>query len=183
MPSATLQSRGQSVTRQIQVQDLSGGLDLRKAPTLLKPDRARILRNWSLREPGALNVFPGWLTFSTTNLGSHRGQGGQRVYLGSGTPFTLAAWNGGVYKPSDAGVWGAAVSTGWSTSTQVYFPYDRDLVAILDGATAAKKSTDGSTWTTFGIAASASAPTTVESRGGIADGREHLRVQLQRPRR
>ena len=39
------------------------------------------------------------------------------------------------------------------------FPYDRDLVAILDGTTAAKKSVDGSTWTAFGIAAPSGAPT------------------------
>jgi hypothetical protein len=150
----------------LQVEDLSGGLDLVKAPTLLKPNRSRLLRNWSLREPGALILFPGWASFSTSSLGSGRPQGGQRIYLGSGTPFTLAAWHGGVYSPSDAGVWGAAVSTGWSTSNEIYFPYDRDLVAILDGATAGKKSVDGVTWTTFGIAAPAAAPTAAAIAGG-----------------
>jgi hypothetical protein len=104
------------------VSDLSGGLDQRKAPTLLKANRARVLQNWSLREPGALVVYPGWTTFSTASLGSGRPQGGQRIYLGSGTPFTLAAWNGGVYKPTDAGVWGAAVSSGWSSSNDIFFP-------------------------------------------------------------
>jgi hypothetical protein len=34
---------------------------------------------------------------------------------------------------SDAGVWGAAVSTGWSRRNELFFPYDRDLVAIFDG--------------------------------------------------
>src|SRR4051812_27558944 len=96
---------------EVPVSDLSGGLDQRKAATLLASNRARVLRNWSLREPGALIVWPGWETFSTASLGSGRPQGGQRIYLGDVTPFFLAAWTGGVYKPSDAGVWGAAVST------------------------------------------------------------------------
>lgn len=150
----------------VPVEDLSGGLDLRKAATLLKSDRARALRNFSLREPGALIVWPGWLSFSTASLGSGRPQGGQRIYLGGAAPFTLAAWNGGVYKPTDGGVWGAAVSTGWSASNEIFFPYNRDLVAILDGATAAKKSVDGSTWTNFGIAAPAGAPSGVGAAGG-----------------
>ena len=105
----------------------------------MKPNRARVCRNWSLREPGALVMFPGWMTVSDASLGSGRPQGANRIYLGSGSPFSLLAWNGGVYKPSDAWVLGAAVSTGWNSSNQVFFPYDRDIVAILDGATAAKK--------------------------------------------
>lgn len=155
----------------VPVEDLTGGLDQRKAATLLKPSRSRVLRNYSLREPGALIVWPGWLSFSTASLGSGRPQGGQRIYLGSAAPFTLAAWNGGVYKPSDAGLWGAAVSSGWSTTTEIFFPYDRDIVAILDGVTAAKKSVDGTTWTGLGIAAPAGAPTSADLAGGslVAD--------------
>jgi hypothetical protein len=165
MPATATRAQ-RSTYLSVPVADVSGGLDQRKAPTLLKANRSRILRNWSLREPGALVLYPGWTTFSTTNLGSSRPQGGQRIYLGSGTPFTLAAWNGGVYKVTDAGVWGAAVSTGWDTSNQIFFPYDRDLVAIFDGATAPKKSTDGSTWTKFGIAAPTVTPTGATAAGG-----------------
>ncbi len=163
MPATATRPTGFSL---ITVDDLSGGLDLTKAPTLLKANRSRLLRNWSLREPGAVIVTPGWRTFSTSSLGDGRPQGAQRVYLGSGTPFTLAAWNGGVYKPTDGGVWGGTVSTGWSTTAQIYFPYDRDIVAILDGTHAAKKSVDGTTWTTFGIAAPAGAPTGADLAGG-----------------
>ena len=152
--------------RLMSVEDLSGGLDLRKAPTLLKANRCRVCRNWSLREPGALVVFPGWETVSDTSAGASRAQGGQRVYLGSGSPFNLLAHNGSVYKPTDAWVLGAAVSTGWNSANQVSFPYDRDIVAVFDGATAAKKSTDGSTWTALGISAPSSAPTTANLAGG-----------------
>jgi hypothetical protein len=149
----------------VPVDDLSGGLDQRKAATLLKSNRARVLRNWSLREPGALIVFPGFASFSTS-LGSGRPQGAQRIYLAGDVPFTLMAWSGSVYNVSDAGAPGAAVSTGWSASNELFFPYDRDIVAILDGATAGKKSTDGTTWTKFGIAAPTGAPTGSAVAGG-----------------
>lgn len=166
MPVKAQKTKPGSGYQLIAVEDLSGGLDLRKAATLVEPNRARVLRNWSIREPGALVVYPGWASFSTASLGSGRPQGGQRIYFGTGTPFTLAAWNGGVYKPNDSGVWGAAVSTGWSASNEIFFPYDRDIVAILDGATAAKKSTDGTTWLNFGIAAPAADPTSAALAGG-----------------
>lgn len=152
--------------RLLPIDDLTGGLDLRRSPTNLKPSRSRILRNWSIQTPGELTVYPGWTSFSTASLGSGRCQGGKRIYLAPVAPFTLAAWNGGVYKPSDAGVWGAAVSTGWSTTNEIDLPYDRDLVAIFDAATAPKKSTDGSTWTNCGIAAPSAAPTGVGVAGG-----------------
>jgi hypothetical protein len=158
----------------VPVDDLSGGLDQRKAATLIKPDRARVLRDWSLREPGALSVFPGYVSHSQSSLGSGRPQGGQRIYLAGDTPFTLAAWTGSVYKPTDGGVWGSAVSTGWDGSNDIFFPYDRDIVAIFDGATAAQKSTDGTTWTKDGIAAPASAPTSANLAGGtLVDSHEY----------
>jgi hypothetical protein len=149
---ATMKAKNAGAFKLLAVDDMTGGLDLRHSKTLLKPNRASLLRNFSLREPGALSMVSGWRTFSSASLGAGRPQGGQRIYLGSATPFTLAAWNGGVYKPSDAGVWGAAVSTGWSTTTEMFFPFDRDIVAIFDATTAAKKSVNGTTWTTFGIA-------------------------------
>jgi hypothetical protein len=148
------------------VDDLSGGIDLRRTPSLVKETRARRLRNWSLKEPGALVVFPGWDEFTTASLGSSRGQGGQRVYLASGTPFTLFGWNGGVYKPSDAGANGAAVLTGLSTTTEMYFPYDREIVAVFDGTNVPKKSVNGTTWTQLGIDAPAAAPTAAAIAGG-----------------
>src|SRR5881394_4224339 len=122
----TSRPRIASVAQLLRVDDLSGGLELRQSPSLLNPSQARLLRNWSLQEPGALVTYPGWAVFSTTSLGSRRLQGGQRCYLTS-TTFTLGADNGNVYKPSDAGVWGSAVLTGRSTTNQIYFPHDRTL--------------------------------------------------------
>src|SRR4051812_24599686 len=93
------------------VTDLTGGVDLRSAQTLLKPERSRTLVNWSLEQPGALIVRPGYLKFSTSSLGNTRPQGGQRVYLNTAIPsaastaFTVLGWNGGVYNLSDVGVW------------------------------------------------------------------------------
>src|SRR5688572_27589164 len=87
----------------IEVADLTGGVDLRRAPTLLSPDRARTLKNFALTSPGELVVRPGYRQFSTTNLGNARIQGGVRAYLDS-TTFTRVAWDGAIYTLSDAGI-------------------------------------------------------------------------------
>lgn len=137
------------------IEDLSGGLDLRRSPTLLAPDRARVLRNHALSSPGELPVRPGYQQFSTTNLGSARAQGARRIYLAS-TQFTLLAWGGNVYRPPDGG--GAASSvveySTISDTSAVFFPYDRVLVAVMDGVNRPRKSTGDTTWTRLGIDAS-----------------------------
>jgi hypothetical protein len=141
------------------VTDLSGGIDLRSAQTLLKTERSRLLVNWSLEQPGALVVRPGFLKFSTSNLGNSRPQGGQRVYLNTAIPsaastaFTLLGWNGGVYNLSDSGGWLSTTPqlSGLSTVNDLWFPHDRDLVAVMDGSTTPWKSTNGSSWTKMGI--------------------------------
>jgi hypothetical protein len=173
MPSLSTKGRGSKAgePQLLLVEDLSGGLDLRRTPSLVQANRARRLRNWSLREPGALVVFPGWQAHSTAALGVQRGQGGQRVYLSTGSPFTLYAWNGGVYKVSDVGVNGSPVLSGLNTSNQIYFPYDRDMVVALDGEHTPKKSTNGIAWSQMGIDAPASAPTAAAVAGGsLIDG-------------
>lgn len=153
--------------RLLSVEDLSGGLDLRNAPTLLKPNRARVLRNWSLREPGALLMCPGWQSYSPSSLGSGRPQGAQRVYLGTATPFTLVAWNGTVYQPTDAGEWNLLHQlVGLDLTAAIFFPYDRDLVAVFDGVTTASKTTDGATWSAFGIPPPSVTPTAAPLAGG-----------------
>lgn len=168
MPSVTRSRQSASAVEDPQlltVQDLSAGLDLRDSPSLMKPNRARRLRNWSLQEPGALVVYPGWRTVSTSSLGSSRPQGGQRVYLSTST-FSLVGYSGSVYKPSDAGVWGSAQLTGLNASNEIHFPHDRDLVAVFDSANIPKKSTDGSIWTQLGITPPAAAPTAAAVAGG-----------------
>ncbi len=141
------------------VDDPSGGVDLRTSPTLLPTNRARTLINFSLEEPGALVVRPGFAKFSTTSLGNSRIQGGARVYLNTAIPsaastaFTLIGWNGSVYNLSDAGVWSGANLTGLSSTNELHFPSDRDLVAVFDGSTSPWKSTNGSSWTHMGITA------------------------------
>jgi hypothetical protein len=148
----------QSVYQMLPVEDPSGGVDLRTSPTLLPADRARKLINFSLEEPGALVVRPGYVKFSTTSLGASRIQGGQRVYLNTAIPsaastiFTLIGWNGSVYNLSDAGVWSGATLTGLSSTSEMHFPADRDMVAAFEGSSRIYKSTNGSSWTRFGIA-------------------------------
>jgi len=164
--SKTSRTTVASVAQALAVTDLSGGLDVRTSPSLLKPNQSRLLRNWSLREPGALVTRLGWDEFSTTSLGNRRVQGGMRVYLADTTPFTVASDNGSVYMPSDAGVWGAAVKTGLHATEPHYFPYDRDLVAVFDATNIPSKSTDGTTWTQMGISAPSVAPSASAVAGG-----------------
>jgi hypothetical protein len=150
----TLKSKrpvAQSVYQSIPIEDLTGGLDLRRSPTLLKPNRSVVNRNWSLAEPGALRVRAGYAAFSSV-LSTKAAQGAQRVYLGS-TQGTLLAVDGGVYLLPDNGVWNTtAVTSGFSTVNQIFFPYDRNMVGALDGSTTPQKSTDLVTWTRLGIA-------------------------------
>lgn len=151
--SAKVKTHGARATRVYQVldiTDLSGGLDLRRSPTLLGPDRARVLRNYSLGSPGELVVRPGYTAFSATNLGSTRAQGGRRIYLGS-TQFTLIAWGGTVYRPADGGTFPAVEYSTISAVNDVFFPYDRTIVAVMDGANRPWKSTGSTTWSVMGL--------------------------------
>lgn len=147
---ATKRAIAQPVYQTIPVGDLTGGLDLRRTPTLLDVKRSQVCRNFSLAEPGALRVRSGYESFSTV-LSTKAAQGGQRVYLGS-TQGTLVAADGGIYLLPDSGVWGAPVHTGLSTSQPVFFTFDREMVAAFDGVTVPQKSTDLVTWTRLGIA-------------------------------
>lgn len=161
----------------LQVKDLSAGVNLRQSPTTLRPNQARKLINFGLSEPGALLTYPGWKSQTSDSLGSSRPQGGARIYLSGVTPFMLAAYNGSVYKPSDAvAAWPASVLSGLDASNDIFFPYDRDLVAALDGVNIPKKSTDGSTWTQFGIDAPAAAPTLSAIAGGTLLDTEQYEV-------
>lgn len=149
---ATRRAYAQPVYQTIPVSDLTGGLDLRRTPTLVDDKRSRVCRNFSLAEPGALRVRSGYAAFTTSVLSTKAAQGAQRVYLGS-TQGTLIASDGSVYLLPDSGVWNTtAVLTGLSTSNQVYFTFDREIVAAFDAATTPQKSTDLATWSRLGIA-------------------------------
>jgi len=144
----------QSVYQLVPVEDLTGGLDLRRSPTLLNPTRARVLQNFSLAEPGALAVRSGWAAHSTGTLGAVRPQGGARIYLGS-TQFTLFSAQGQVYLVPDSGVLpSTSVVTGLSTVYDHHFIYDRQLVGVFDSTSPPMKSTNGTNWTQLGIAGS-----------------------------
>jgi hypothetical protein len=178
MPSG-IKTRGVRAARTkqiIPVQDLTGGLDLRRSPTLLAPNRSRTNRNWSLEEPGALIVRPGYQRASTVVWFAGRPQGGQRVYLAN-SAFNLLAGAGQIFNPSDA--WAgstAAVVTGLSTANQVFFPYDRDLVMAMDGASRPRFSTNGSSWMLAGTDAPSSAATlSTASTGGLTSGEYAIR--------
>jgi hypothetical protein len=175
MPKTTAKTqaaRSAKVYQQLPVNDMTAGLDLRTAQTLMAHDRARVLVNWSLNQPGALTVRAGYRAFSTTSLGSGRAQGAARIYINTALPspnstaFTLVGYNGGVYQQTDSGGWansGSAWLTGLSTAFEMFFPHDRDLVAVFDSTSIPKKSTNGSSWTRFGILGGTVASTLIGS--------------------
>lgn len=140
-----------TVEQVVLVDNLTGGLELNTAQSNLAPDQARRLMNFSLEEPGLLVTLPGYDLFSTSSLGSERAQGGERVYTTSGA-FTLVAFDGDIYKPSDAGVWGSTVLSSRDDSNEIYFPYDRIVAAVMDGVNVPDMTKDGTTWYDMGIA-------------------------------
>lgn len=170
-----VKSRAPSASRRyqlIEVGDLTGGLDLRRSASLLSPDRSRTLKNFALTNPGELVVRPGYIRFSTTNLGNARIQGGQRIYLSS-TNATRLAWNGAVYSLTDGGVLDStAVYSTIASTSQVFFPHDRELVAVMDGANRPRKSTDAVTWTWDGIDAGSSSCALSSIGGGSLSASE-----------
>ena len=180
MPSA-IKTRSPRVSRRPQllpVTDMTGGVDLRRSQTLLGSDRARTLLNYSLEEPGALITRPGYQVASSASFGSNP-QGGARVYLANSV-FSLFANDGAVYKPSDAWVKGVAVHSTISTGNQVFFPYDRDLVAVMDGANRPRKSTDGTNWQLMGIdAPSSAAALSSVSTGGLSSGEYEIAYSVK----
>lgn len=169
MPSA-IKARAPRVARTPQllpVEDLTGGVDLRRSQTLMAPDRARTLLNCSLEEPGALVMRPGYRQVSTAALFSGRAQGGQRVYLANSV-FTVVAGGGAIYKPNDAWASTGPVFSTLSATNEIFFPYDRDIVMAMDGSNRPRMSTNGSSWMLSGITAPSSAATLSTSPGGGA---------------
>lgn len=162
--------KAQRTKQLVEVGDLTGGVDLRRSQTLLKPERSRKLSNWEVNEPGALTVPPGYTKVSTAAFSTGRAQGGQRCYVGQ-TAFTLLAMDGKVYKPSDAWVRGAAVYSTISDVHEVFFPHDRDLVMVMDSTNRPRFSTNGTDWWLAGTDAPSSAPALSSvSTGGLVTG-------------
>src|SRR3990167_9752484 len=153
MPVKTRQPTARPVYQAIPVPDLTGGLDLRRSPPLVAPERSVVCKNWSLAEPGALRMRPGWTSF-TNNLRTRAAQGTHRIYLSS-TQGTVIASQGNLYLLPDNGTWPSTSQyAGLSTSAEIHFIHDRNLAAAFDGSTWAVKSTDLVTWTRLGIAPS-----------------------------
>ena len=159
-----------NVPQAIPVSDLTGGVDLRRSQTLLDPSRGRTYLNQSLEEPGALVVRQGYTLASSAAIFAGTPQGGARVYLANNV-FSLVAGGGSVYKPSDAWVSTGAVYSTVSSTNQVFFPFDRDLVMVMDGVNRPRFSTNGTDWYLSGIDAPSSGPaTSTGSSGSMSSG-------------
>jgi hypothetical protein len=158
--------------QQVQVADLTGGVDLRRSPTLLAPNRARKLLNWTLEEPGALVTTKGYIQASSAAIFSAQPQGGARVYLANSV-FTVLAGGGSIYKPDDSWASTGPVYSTISPTNAVFFPYDRDLVMVLDSANRPRFSTNGSTWMLAGTDAPSSIASLSSGTGGSLSSGEY----------
>ncbi len=156
-----------AVYQALEVHDLTGGMDLRRTPTLVAPNRSVLCRNFSLSEPGALRVRPGYQAFSS--LASTRAaQGAGRIYLAS-TQGSLVATQGQIYLLPDSGTWpSTSVAQGFSTSSPMFFTFDRNLVGAFDGVTRPQKSTNLVNWTRLGIEKSSN-PSTLSLSSQASD--------------
>ena len=169
-----------AVYQQLPITDLTGGLDLRSAHTLMASDRARALTNWTIEQPGALSVAPGHVQFSTSSLGSGRMQGAARIYLNTALPsanstrFTVVGYDGKLYQQTDSGGWVSTTAhlSGLSSANELHFAHDRDLVAVFDGSTRPWKSTNGSSWTKMGLLSGTSAMTASSVSSGSLSSAE-----------
>lgn len=169
---ATTGIRAARVPQQVEVSDLTGGVDVRRSPTLMAPNRARKLLNWSLEEPGALITRAGYTKVSTAAIFAGTPQGGARVYLAS-TAFTVLAGGGAIYRPDDTWASTGPVYSTISPTNQVFFPFDRDLVMVMDSANRPRFSTNGSTWMLVGIDAPSSAAVVSTTSGGALSSGEY----------
>jgi hypothetical protein len=156
----------------IPVLDLTGGADLRRSQTLLDPSRGRTYLNQSLEEPGALIMRPGYVQASSAAIFSGAPQGGGRIYLKNAV-FSLVAGGGAIHKPADDWSDTGAVYSTISSTNQVFFPFDRDLVMVMDGANRPRFSTNGTNWRLSGIDAPSSAAVASTVTGGALSSGEY----------
>jgi hypothetical protein len=163
-------ARGDSAARVYQTLPLAaptGGLDLRTSLTQMGDDRARMVANVSLSEPGVFVSRAGFRTLTTDTGGilpPDRIQGALRAYFRTSTPSAVS---------TTATIWAKGGEIGLSNSADmISLVSDGQIVGAFDGvSTLARKSTNGSSWTRFGIAPGSTGPTlSTLSTGGLSSG-------------
>lgn len=163
-------ARGDNAARVYQTLPLAaptGGMDLRTSVTRMGEDRARLLVNVTLSEPGVLVSRPGYRVLTSDTGGFFpppRIQGGLRAYLRTSTPSTNS---------TAITIWAKGSVLGLSTSVEmISLVSDGEMVGAFDGvSTVSRKSTNGSSWTRLGIAPGSAGPTlSTLSTGGLSSG-------------
>ncbi len=163
-------ARGDSAARVYQTLPLAaptGGMDLRTSVTQMGEDRARLLVNVSLAEPGVFASRPGWRNLTTDTGGffaPERIQGALRAYLRTSTPSSNSTAVRIFAKGSAIGL--------SSVVEMISLVSDGQIVGAFDGvSTLSRKSTNGSSWTRLGIAPGVTGPTlSTLSTGGLSSG-------------
>ena len=159
-------ARGDSAARVYQTLPLAaptGGMDLRTSLTQMGEDRARLLAGVSLSEPGVFASRKGSRELTST-VTTDKIQGGIRAYFRTSTPSAAS---------TVATIWARGFEMGLSSAVDmISLVSDGQIVGAFDGvSTLARKSTNGSSWTRFGIAPGSTGPTlSTLSTGGLSSG-------------
>ena len=163
-------TRAEQVARVYQTQPLdapTGGLDLRTSLTGMDKDRARLLVNVSLAEPGVFVSRPGYRVLTSDTGGilpPDRIQGAMRAYFRTSIPSQAS---------TSATIFARGTDLGLSSAVEILsLVSDGQLVGAFDGvSTVSRKSTNGSSWTRLGIAHGSTGPTlSTLSTGGLSSG-------------
>lgn len=152
----------------LEVNDLTGGLNRHATASLMGKSQSRRLRNVDVSDPGAWKPRPGFTHFGITNVTAGNGfKGGMsRIYLDGVDPFVLFSVGGNVHKVPDSGTADAVVVSGFSDTTDHFYPHDGTMVAVVDSVNIPQKSTNGTDWTQLGITPPAAAPGVAAIAGG-----------------
>jgi hypothetical protein len=159
-------ARGDRAARVYQTLPLpapTGGMDLRTSLTQMGEDRARLLVGVSVAEPGVFTQRKGWRELTSTTSRDFI-QGGLRAYFNTSTPSQAS---------TAATIFARGFEIGLSSAvSMISLVSDGQIVGAFDGvSTLARKSTNGSSWTRFGIAPGSTGPTlSTLSTGGLSSG-------------
>ena len=159
-------ARGDSAARVYQTLPLAaptGGMDLRTSLTQMGEDRARLLVDVSLSEPGVFATRKGSRELTSTTT-TDIIQGGLRAYFRTVTPSVAS---------TAATIFARGTEIGLSSAvSMISLVSDGQIVGAFDGvSTLSRKSTNGSSWTRLGIAPGSTGPTlSTLSTGGLSSG-------------
>ena len=149
--------------RLLQLTDFTGGLNTRTSRFLIKDTQATEIMNFWFGLGGVLRVRPGSIRKTTTSFGAGGIKSGTRYYPATGSAQLVFDHSTSIYKSTDHGQTGTALTLPVSLSAfdRAYYVQSVDLLFRADGVNTPLKY-DGTTVTKWGIAAPGSGVTAAD---------------------